>query len=456
MVPIIPFHDGKEALPYEKFCGRNDLVEAFRSFLNPLAPNRPRSFVWIIEGRRNFGKSCFGTWCEEQARPLTGQGANQILATPGSARTDYRAIVSYMNLPKRLDQSTKAIDEKEFRKVLFEQLWKHVCMRSGWEKYRRIGHKLIKPIHFIGDLATRFFSFGTLSLPPIEQKFAQTPEHFLAIVRRWAKAVRKNVSTMVLIFDEIPPAKEIGAEAQIWKLAKSIATAAATWPNDFPVIGFIILPLPGWDQPPRFDYATTPGRLIDKREYLKAFSPAETAQLVDKSCSQSSFRYSDAFVERLHFLSGGIPNLVQRIGYCACGICLKDNPDLSSFTLEDKHANQAVQQPEIRDLTAESVRSWDLTLNDLHGENSSVLKELVNGIASLKEATVKGGLTEKNWRDTILTWHSAAQYQLIYKKLWTKLCDYHVILSIEDSDPTLFGFCAEAIRIHLESLVPTS
>ncbi|MGH8611094.1 MAG: hypothetical protein ACREYF_03350, partial [Gammaproteobacteria bacterium] len=260
------------------------------------------------------------------------------------------------------------------------------------------------------------------------------------------------VDAVVLILDELPPDPKTGMETQVWKLAKQLSELSREWRDGWPDFGLIVLPLPGWDN--RSNPPDLPGRVLEKREALKAFSSAETAALVHKLFSGAQgWTYETGATERLFFLSGGIPNLVQKLGYEACQKCIDVNPKAQPYHLEAGHVDAVVHNEQLRVNVHGTLTDWGLkhTLLERVTETRRMyLKGVLEALSSLSEAVVSDGLPEREWRSKVTARNSTRQFGETLNEVWQQLkCDE---ILIARSGSERYSFCAEVIRMHLGTL----
>lgn len=425
----IPFHEGTGPVPYEKFGGRRSFCADFEKSLKS-----PSKLVWIIEGPKGYGKSSFATWCVEMVRKNPALGA----------------VVCYITLREQFP-SGEQIRAGDFNSFVADQVNLRIVRHSKLEQWFRKGRKCWEALSGSG-LST---PSGGFQLGGHGKKYCEDWKSFLSALRRWGRHIRDQVKSVIVILDEV--STRPGAEKLAWDLARNLKEDE--WPTDLPKFGLIILALPGWRSRAGSEVPTR--HFTHGPDMLKPFAYTETSELVAQLCrlySGPAWKFDSGFVDSLHAMSGGIPSLVQSIGYAACAECIEDGllPGKASrdvafgqYDLESQHVERAVRDnhARIRNAVTDIIDDSGYQFNKTAAE-AALLTAFSN--RPLQSREIKEGLTKEVWRKYIVK--QAQQEQVMaFDDLWGRLCAAGLLVST-GATSTKYKVCAEAVRMGLKSL----
>jgi hypothetical protein len=401
----IPFF-GPGAIPYDEFCGRDDLRRVFSDSISPENLEEKENFVWVIEGKRGFGKSSFGKWCEAEAYLGTGEQDPDI-------------AVCYIDFSEKIDPNVAVTSEK-----LIHLLYNELAAIDVVKHYDPKGRKLKASINLW---------FAGSEYEPGDPR----PDNIGDFFKRLGVAAESfpRIGAFIFIFDDITSRQ--GVES----LSSDFAAAVArrTWQTHLPTIGLILLPHPGFED--RMPPALKPTRHISKKYELKEFDPAETRDLVERLCRGTPWTPNSSFINELHLMSGGIPDLIQRIGQGSCRASKRRDAQSHTLTQEDVRTAVAVD-----DSVARSIESVITTSGFIMPKKGSHEQQVLAAFCdSFKSSEAASGLLKDRWQDTILKKFNQSEiYAKTFMSIWKDLCETQLLT--HDENTSKYKFIAEAVR----------
>ncbi|MFO0927859.1 MAG: hypothetical protein U0736_12595 [Gemmataceae bacterium] len=351
--------------------------------------------------------------------------------------------INLNDVPKQADGR---VEEQGLGAFVVDELEKEVGRWSKWVWMTRILRRVAYPVTALANVGAYVLSGSPL--PTLGQKVASQPERFDRILGRWGRLLRGKVNALVLVIDEVSFGQN-SSEAAVWRFSKRLMELH-DWSQELPILGLVALPLPGWAN--RTSPTDQLGRNLSRDETLQAFSVLELGQLVDALCSRSGWKFSPEYHVRLHFLSGGIPNLVQKLGFESCHHYYKANPKQHDYVLEERHLDDAVKDNPVQVVVSGMLRNWEvieplplsrdrLTANEMKG--------LLEGFYRVDVNTARTGLSEKDWLDNVKSNNSTPRFATACTHVWRQLQRIGAVVQTPDNH---WAFAAEAIRLHLPTL----
>lgn len=426
---IYPFYDGDGAVPYEFFEGRELLRDVFASMTWNRGLKR-QEFVWVVEGPRGYGKSSFGKWCCEAAARQFPRGD---------------VLVCYVDLatPIAVD---KKISTEEFLRHLYDELLKKFRPLDK----QRIRRKISRSICEIYEFLQSGEAFG-FKLPEVHFNYRSwKPEKFFQQLQLLNDSAKIDIKAFILILDEI--SSRDGALALSCDLARALRLTR--WPDNFPNVGLILLQMPGWEHAIPVPQRLRPGPAVHA---LKAFTLPETLDFVTRWCQDAKWTFNNiTFIHQLFSMSGGIPYLLQRIGFAACQASQKRSPNSCMLTAED--VTQVVSQDEeveIRVYDAISFSGFPLS-KYVKSDDSAPDPQLLAAFcwAFSPPTILDRGLTKEDWKKNVHSKLSgSSQFAEAFERVWKELVDAQLIIPYDDAQGQ-YIFCAEAVRWYLGRFDP--
>jgi hypothetical protein len=449
------FNEGRKPVTYDEFIGRYDLRKIFEDYA--WQKEKARDYIFVIEGPTGFGKSSFAKWCSGKIES-DAQNGDVILTTfdrwseetgLDSSEVFYRYLSGKFrekisdNVFGKLKQTSGAKARAQ------DFFWK--TKNFWWNLKRKIsikeigyGIKIAISYHGSPPNSTRFFQF-------IQQLHDKAKNHL-------------NIKSYIFVFDNITLAKS-GTLENIINLMMDLQDYSE-WSDDFPNVMLILLPLPG-----AFGNSTEYGqetlssagvsRRISKLSRLMPFDYTEIRDYIDEKINHANVKIKrDDFIPALYFMSGGIPRLMNHLGYLACQVSVKNK---SNF-LMGKHVFEAETHADTKEAFAETLRQ---VIEDAYGfkpgefltSKSDILiyNSFYNAYPldytriNYENSFIKNGLTKEEWKNKIINKAGKTSENLsAFEKVWNELVAKQILLE----EKARYRFCAEAVRKYCEKIKP--
>ncbi|HJQ25508.1 MAG TPA: hypothetical protein VKA60_16430 [Blastocatellia bacterium] len=413
----IPFYTGTGAVPYDKFGGRTTLRN---DFLDAILNAEGRgNFAWLIEGLRGFGKSSFGVWCRDEVKS-----------------TGRPALVCYIELAEKV-HSEIPVSIEQFIHIVYDEMIEELASFS----LRAKGKRLAKAARKRGRLKAISVLGSGGEYEPGDPRPIDIKEFFQDLYKV-AKS-HSDLLAFVFVLDEITSRK--GAESLSSDFIAAIRRL--NWPDLEAVVGVILLTTPGFVD--RVSGSVNPSRHFIKREKLEVFDFVETKEFVERLCLQAGWTFSNDFVDELFMMSGGIPDLVQRIGVDASIACKKRKATPAyHLTAEDVQKAAATGQ--------EVAASIDGLLSfsgfKLPDRGSEYNKKVLSAFyTTFEPSAVRQGLTKSAWnRGVVAVSPGSTAYSEAFDRVWNALADAKLL--VREQGTNRYRFIAEAVRQYLGTM----
>lgn len=282
-----PFHNGQGVLPMAKFSGRRDLLRLLTSMIEA------GRFAYLIEGDRGFGKTSLRSWI-----------------TMHYSR-DPSVIVCSLDMAD-FQPSSSAAGYEEFINRLATAFRESVALKNRRAEIEAKVKDIFKRLRFKLPMG-----FGEIDTAPAQ---ARQPgiRDFLQAINESAEG--NEIRRVLFVFDEISSRQSTpeAANAQwAWQFCADFVSQLVHLPgqNADVALGVILLTYPHDINRVPIEYA--PDRHFSGRYSLDPFDLTEVQQLVLDLCRQEDVTYDAEFPRVVYMLSGGIPDLIQSIGYGA-------------------------------------------------------------------------------------------------------------------------------------------
>lgn len=423
-----PFYNGDSGLPPEMFGCREDVLERIQGLLGSQAGS-PRLSMHAVVGRKNYGKSSLATKCVSLAAAL-----------------EPHAICVHI---KYLDVRSEG-KAQDVRNHFLRTLYASILSSCFTMLERHSAHPKIGRLHpslwgfDIRWLWTHVTSWETkVNLPWLEIRRASVGlsryERFLERVATLVRSTRLPVKVVLILVDEIQ------ARGEAAPLFHEFATALRNvekWADDSPTIGVVILPFPWWDKD--LDMSEADRVLRKNTMELKAFSQIETSTFVRDRCQKTGWTFEEGFQDLLYRVTGGIPPLVQKVGWECC-LKAERRPDaVRRLMICDIH--DVVGEDPVQSLALSVMNeAHELSLHDMLqlGCDPVMIASFADGDKVSLDDAVRG-VDESTWRRRVC---GSIKRNDVFQKIWTVLSDKGIIERVPATDH--FRFCAELIRQQL-------
>jgi hypothetical protein len=438
----LPFYHGAGAVPYDLFTGRDDLRDKFASLTWNRSAQR-QDYVMVIEGRTSFGKSSFAKWCKEAA----------IKNSP-----DKSVMVALSSLAAEASQPIAS--REDFYKFLTDEFYKNF---SGTVETHKIRWKFKQARLNVGRFIEKLHEveLGGWNVTRLLKFTPENPAAFFKFIDRLNANAKSKMKAYVIIVDNVSLSKRGPQLCGELLMALKEPNENGWWPPDFPNVVLILLPLPTWDEAETGARLTLDGvdvkRRIDNLDKLAAFDIAEVDNFVRGQCAKTAWTYDNKrFIPSLYYMSGGIPILLQRIGFAAC----QKSKLRNSLELSSDDVMAAVRSAELKADVENRIRATFGFIAEkyLDTEEDKKILPMFYRIEHSDKVEWEGqipnaitGMSRNAWKKRVLAQFSKSlSYENSFSKIWNALVAHGIVLQ-RDGD---YYFCAEVVRRYLNQFDP--
>jgi len=446
----LPFYHGTGAVPYDLFTGRDDLRDRFANLTWNRSDQR-QDYIMVIEGRASFGKSSFAKWCKEAA----------IKNSP-----DNSVMVALSSLS--VEASPQIISREAFYKFLSDEFYKNFSTIVETKKIKwRFKQARLNVGRFIEKLHE--IELGNWNVTKLFKFAPRNPAAFFKFIDKLNAYAKSKMKAYVIILDNVSLSEKGPQLCGELLMALHERNESGGWAPDFPNVVLILLPLPKWDEAETGAGLTLAGagakRRADKLEKLAAFDIVEVDSFVRGQCAKTDWRYdNERFIPSLYYMSGGIPILLQQIGYAAC----EESRTRNSFDLSSNDVMAAIRSAELNaERSAKLKANIKNAIRDTLGfkhemyletEEDKKILPMFYRIQHSDQVDWGGtipnvitGMPKDAWKRQVLAKSSKNRScEESFSKLWSALVKHGVILQ-RDGD---YHFCAEVVRRYLNQFDP--
>ena len=276
----------------------------------------------------------------------------------------------------------------------------------------------------------------------LERERPVSERQFFEMLASLVGALPRSIDSLIFIIDEASHCEQTG-ERLAFRFLRAVSNQDGHWKKP-QYLSVILLPYPEWQRRFQGKDGDAPYRDLHDRPFdLKPFTIVESEELVHRLHENAGWETPPgAFVERLHILSGGYPELLQAIGYWSC----EATAARGRVEMDDLDSIVDSEHPKILARVESVINSAGFPLQDYR---STVGGRAVLGafsLVALSSNQALEGFRREEWdsklRPLTLSHHGGVH------KAWQDLEDSSLIIAGER-----IRFRSEAVRRLLRRLV---
>lgn len=426
--PALPFFS--KPIPSEAFAGRETERSSFESLTVRKHNEQHDTFVWVVEGNKDLGKSTFLQWCQDRIDHYN---------TSQKKRSNKRVVVCRYTYPK--DSTVTA--PQFFRTLYSRALWqlKFFSLHPLWMYVERLAYVVTGLAPSVKDVELQVQGVTF-------QMSAERLAHRLMLLLR---GTGKHIDAFVFLIDEV--SSQANSKSVDHCAALANALSEMKFGQNAPNVGLVLAMLPDWRE--YVSGAIHPQKHITKTIKLKPLKESEVRDCIRKALDYVSpvkWDVDGEFTNTMSRLSGGLPKLIQSIGRRAAAKAA------ASRTITSSHLRTAVLTDEV---VRESLKAVWYSAGSVPALDRHVAREILERLADKKivsdEAASKG-LSESAWRQVAIanTGGARPNYDETFQTIWDHLQTIHVVDEAARqtrSEERKFRFAALAIRSVLPHII---
>jgi hypothetical protein len=439
--PFWPYEGGQ--LEFAKFAGRHEMREEFCNLVgwsengDKIEQKKPAHRAWVIEGDRGIGKSAFAAWCENFPRKIEG-ASEKLLVVKIKAPQEESNVPTFVQLLQGIQEAFTNMAQVS-RRCAAKSKAAALCQRLLETKV---------PERFANALAKKYLGANVIG----EEAIPLSSRCVIETIRDSTKDIEK-LRNVVIVLDDLGEYDQ--QSTGLSSVEKNIVNLINEFVESEPRQGFfirmILLTYPGFIERIPKEHSLRRRSHSIGFTMLRPFSFPDTEDLTEKAlrvgANCDNPEVVEAWAEYLHSASGGIPDLVQALGYEAyekdkssgrftakAVICAAVDP-------QDELRQKIIAQMEIRDFTGRSFSKAEIELMSTLAETD---------IQKIERLC----MTEQKWLDFLKS-HSSTGTKNEIKAFWDSLRTKHIVVSEQrDSDGNpLYQFFAEVARVNLSAAI---